>query len=250
MTIARLSTDCHFGILMQKDKKYILIVEDDASLASWISDYLTSQNFEVCVSNRGDLAIEMIQSESPDLVLLDINLPVKDGYDVCREVRRFYQQPILMMTARDDEMDEVLGLELGADDYITKPIRARALLARIRSLLRRTESNLEQSDSDTQLNFGHFSINSQSRWVKISDEIIDISSNEFDVLWILARHAGEIVSRDSLTKELRGFEYDGFDRSTDILVSRLRKKLETDSSTQKRIKTIWGKGYLFSPDQW
>jgi DNA-binding response OmpR family regulator len=235
---------------MNSNKKYILVVEDDASLASWITDYLISQNFEVCISDRGDLAIEMIRSESPDLVLLDINLPVKDGFDICREVRQFYQNPILMMTARDDELDEVLGLELGADDYITKPIRARTLLARIKNLLRRTESDLNSNDCKTLLKFGQFSINAKSRCVKVESEVIDISSNEFDVLWILTSHAGEIVSRDSLTKQLRGFEYDGFDRSSDILVSRLRKKLGTDSSDQQRIKTIWGKGYLFSPEQW
>lgn len=241
-------------------KKSILIVEDDESLANWLADYLASQNFEVCVANRGDYALELIQVENPDLVLLDINLPIKDGFDICREARVFYSRPILMMTARDEELDEVLGLELGANDYITKPIRARALLARIKSLLRRSEiTNEPLVDSDSQdfgalnfesLNFGSLKIDKHSRTTKIENKVINISSNEFNVLWILASQAGSIVSRESLIQELRGIEYDGFDRSTDILVSRLRKKLGTESSLQQRIKTIWGKGYLFSPEPW
>ncbi len=236
-------------------KKSILIVEDDESLANWLADYLASQNFEVCVANRGDYALELIQAENPDLVLLDINLPIKDGFDICREARVFYSRPILMMTARDEELDEVLGLELGANDYITKPVRARALLARIKSLLRRSEITNEPSvGSDGlnfgSLNFGSLKIDKHSRTTKIENKTINISSNEFNVLWILASQAGSIVSRESLIQELRGIEYDGFDRSTDILVSRLRKKLGTESSLEQRIKTIWGKGYLFSPEPW
>ncbi len=227
-----------------------MIVEDDASLAEWIADYLTSQNYDVSVSNRGDEAVHLIQSDNPDLVLLDINLPVKDGFDICREVRKFYHHPILMMTARNEEMDEVLGLELGADDYILKPIRPRALLARIKALLRRIEIDGNDNQSSDNLTFGNFSINYSSRTTLFKGHSIPVSSNEFEVLWILANHAGTIVSRKSLIKELRGIEYDGFDRSTDILISRLRKKLDDNPSEPYRIKTVWGKGYLFSPDAW
>ncbi len=231
------------------DKPHILVVEDDTSLAEWIIDYLASQGFSVSFANRGDTAIELIQSDSPDLVLLDINLPKKDGFDICREVRSFYHKPILMMTARDDEMDEVLGLELGADDYITKPLRARALLARVRRLLRRKSSEEPTNSNSDILTIGQVRIDRKSRTTKIADQVINISSNEFEVLWLLAQHAGEVVSREFLIQQLRGIEYDGFDRSTDILVSRIRKKLGNDSSGQQRIKTIWGKGYLFSVAQ-
>lgn len=231
------------------DQPHLLVVEDDASLAEWIIDYLTSQGFSVSFANRGDTAIELIRSDSPDLVLLDINLPKKDGFDICREVRSFYHKPILMMTARDEEMDEVLGLELGADDYITKPLRARALLARIRSLLRRNVSETKTSRESEVISIGQVSIDRKSRTTKIAEQIISISSNEFEVLWLLAQHAGEVVSREYLIQQLRGIEYDGFDRSTDILISRIRKKLGNDSSGQQRIKTIWGKGYLFSIEQ-
>jgi two-component system OmpR family response regulator/two-component system response regulator RstA len=231
-------------------RKSILIVEDDESLASWIADYLDSHNFDVCVANRGDYALELIEVENPDLVLLDINLPVKDGFDICREARVFYSRPILMMTARDEEFDEVLGLELGADDYITKPIRARALLARIKGLLRRSKASKEVPENNDCLVFGNLTIDRHSRTTKLKDKVINISSNEFNVLWILASQSGSIVSRESLIKELRGIEYDGFDRSTDILVSRLRKKLGAHVSSEQCIKTIWGKGYLFSPEPW
>jgi len=236
--------------MSNEPKKYILVVEDDDSLASWIADYLADQNFLVGVSNRGDQAVELIKSDIPDLVLLDINLPAKDGFDVCREVRPFYHNPILIMTARDDEFDEVLGLELGADDYITKPIRARVLLARIKSLLRRNEPQSSKKHNSERLIFGRLTIDQKSRSVRFDDILIEISSNEFNILWILANQAGEIVSRDSLIKELRGIEYDGFDRSTDILVSRLRKKLSLKLESQQIIKTVWGKGYLFSPETW
>ena len=225
------------------------MVEDDSSLASWIADYLTSHNFQVAVADRGDHAVELIRDDSPDLVLLDINLPVKDGFEICKEVRSYYNNPILMMTARDDELDEVLGLELGADDYITKPIRARVLLARIKSLLRRIEPERINTANKDLLSFGSLSIDLKSRTAKLDKVGLELSSNEFNVLWILASQAGEIVSRESLVKELRGIEYDGFDRSTDILVSRLRKKLNSEESEQQRIKTIWGKGYLFSPNE-
>ena len=230
----------------ENDLPHLLVVEDDPSLAEWIIDYLGSQGFFVSFANRGDTAIELIQSDSPDLVLLDINLPKKDGFDICREVRKYYHKPILMMTARDDEMDEVLGLELGADDYITKPLRARALLARVRSLLRRNSSDGAESKPSDIITAGQVSIDRKARSTRIADKVINISSNEFEVLWLLAQHAGEVVSREFLIQQLRGIEYDGFDRSTDILVSRLRKKLGNNQSGQQRIKTVWGKGYLLS----
>ena len=234
--------------MSDNSEKYILIVEDDESLASWIADYLTDQNYSVGISNSGDQAVALIKSDNPDLVLLDINLPAKDGFEVCREVRHFYHNPILIMTARDDEFDEVLGLELGADDYITKPIRARVLLARIKNLLRRNDAAIKEQQPANELTFGRLTINQKSRSVLFNGSPLEVSSNEFNVLWILASRAGEIVSRDSLIQSLRGIEYDGFDRSTDILVSRLRKKLSAELESQQIIKTVWGKGYLFSPD--
>ncbi|WP_370592195.1 response regulator [Reinekea sp. G2M2-21] len=230
--------------------KHIMLVEDDDSLAVWIGDYLTSQGYDVTVASNGIDAVTMIREDNPDLVVLDITLPGKDGFDVCREVRAFYAHPILMMTARIEETDEVLGLELGANDYVTKPVRPRALLARIKGLLKRDHPEPVIEDTDSQrLSFGQFSIDAYSRTTLLHGDVVGISSNEFDVLWYLATHAGQIVSRDELLKEVRGIDYDGFDRSIDVLVSRIRKKLGS-AQFPDRIKTIWGKGYLFVPDAW
>ena len=192
----------------------------------------------------------MIQEDNPDLVVLDITLPGQDGFEVCRAVRQFYSHPILMMTARIDETDEVLGLELGANDYVTKPVRPRALLARIKGLLKRdTSEPLAPADDGQRLQFGQFSIDAHSRTTLLQGDVVGISSNEFDVLWYLANRAGHIVSREELLKQVRGIDYDGFDRSMDVLVSRIPKKLGS-AQFPDRIKTIWGKAYLFVTDAW
>lgn len=233
------------------DKQHILVVEDDASLAEWISDYLIQHNFQVSVANRGDCAVELIKADCPDLVLLDIMLPEKNGFDVCKEVRAYYPRPILMMTACTDEADEVLGLELGADDYLAKPVKPRILLARIKALLRRNTNGDENFTGDKHSrSFGRLNIDAQSKTVTLAGEVIGLSVNEFDVLWLLASQAGEVISRTELVSQLRGIDYDGFDRSIDIRISRLRKKLLDDPSQPYRIKTVWGKGYLFASDAW
>jgi DNA-binding response OmpR family regulator len=232
-------------------RTHIMLVEDDMSLAEWFSDYLTEQGYLVTLVNRGDMAVELIKTDTPDFVVLDIMLPVKDGFDVCREVRSFYHGPILMMTARDQEMDEVLGLELGADDYVTKPVKPRVLLSRIKALLRRSNNQNDlASVSENQIQLGQFNIDANSRTTILNGESVAISSNEFDVLWHLAQSAGQVVNRAELVQQLRGIDYDGFDRSIDIIVSRLRKKLGDDATNPYRIKTIWGKGYLLVADAW
>ena len=234
---------------------HVLLVEDDIALAEWIEDYLIARGFKVTTCHRGDEAVDLIKQLNPDIVLLDGMLPGLDGLDVCKTVRPDFVNPIIMITARDEEIDEVLGLEMGADDYITKPVRARVLLARIRGLIRRNElSNQQASDpiepDSSQLQFSGLIINEQARSVSLDGGDIQLSSNEFDVLWFLAQKAGQVVSRDELVSHLRGFDYDGFDRSIDLRISRLRKKLQDNSSEPFRIKTIWGKGYLFAKDVW
>ncbi|MBL4631663.1 MAG: winged helix-turn-helix domain-containing protein, partial [Paraglaciecola sp.] len=224
---------------------------DDMSLAEWFSDYLTEHGYLVTLVNRGDVAVDLIKTDNPELVVLDIMLPVKDGFDVCREVRSFYHGPILMMTARDHEMDEVLGLELGADDYVTKPVKPRVLLSRIKALLRRANTQNDNASLDeNHIQFGQFQIDANSRTTMLNGKSVAISSNEFDVLWYLAQSPGKVVSRSELVRQNRGIDYDGFDRSIDIIVSRLRKKLGDDASNPYRIKTIWGKGYLLVADAW
>jgi len=231
---------------MGNTPEHVLVVEDDASLSAWISDYLSDHGFQVSVANRGDIAVELIEADMPDIVLLDIMLPEKNGFDVCRDIRNFYPSPILMMTACTEEADEVLGLELGADDYLSKPIKPRVLLARIKALLRRG------TDSETLRTrvFGNLRIDMGSKSVSLEGNNVAISANEFDVLWLLASQAGKVISRTELVSRLRGIDYDGFDRSIDIRISRLRKKLNDDPDRPYKIKTVWGKGYLFASDAW
>jgi DNA-binding response OmpR family regulator len=226
---------------------HILLIEDDISLAEWIKDYLISHSYRFHHVNRGDLALQSIKSFQPDLVILDVMLPNKNGFDICREARSFYHHPILMLTACGDETDEVLGLELGATDYLSKPVRPRVLLARIKALLRREVADKVQAQT---LEFGLLKISFETRSAFLNGNSIPVTSNEFDVLWLLASQAGEVISREALVTQLRGIEYDGFDRSIDIRISRLRKKLHDNLAQPFRIKTIWAKGYLFAADAW
>lgn len=231
----------------------ILIVEDDIELAQWTSDYLQGKGYQTQITTSGLEAVSLIAKQAPDLVLLDGKLPDLDGLDVCRQARLSYRGPIIMLTARDEEIDEVLGLEVGADDYITKPVRARALLARIRGLLRRQQrlaNEVNQPTNSNQISLAGLSIDKDKRLVELNNCQINITSNEFNMLWILASNAGEVVSREQLVKALRGFDYDGFDRTIDLKVSRLRKKLGDNPNEPYLIKTIWGKGYLLVRAQW
>lgn len=229
-------------------KPTVLLVEDDARLAQLVQEYLASQGFHVDIEGRGDTAAERIRRQSPDLVILDLMLPGRDGLDVCRDVRADYGGPILILTAREDDMDQVAGLEIGADDYVKKPVEPRVLLARVRALLRRTGARAKVEA--TELRFGSLHVDPRSRRVHLDDEELDLTTTEYDLLHLLATHAGTILSRDDLFRRLRGIEYDGIDRSIDIAISRLRRKLEDDPSDPQRIRTVWRRGYLFAPDAW
>lgn len=231
---------------MDPESQHIMVVEDDTSLAEWIVDYLVSHGYLVTMANRGDKAVELIREDKPDLVVLDIMLPEKDGFEVCREVRQYFDNPILMLTARHEEVDEVRGLETGADDYLGKPVKPAVLLARIKVLLRRNQSMA----SESRRQFGQFFIDEVSRTVTLNNEAVPLSSHEFELLWLLASNAGTIMNRDELVSQMRGIDYDGFDRSIDISISRLRKKLSDNPGKPRRIKTIRGKGYLLATDAW
>ncbi|WP_205729257.1 response regulator [Ferrimonas aestuarii] len=224
---------------------HILVVEDDHSLAEWISDYLIEHGYSVSVASQGDYALTMIAEETPDLVLLDVMMPVKDGFEVCREARQFYQGPVLFMTACSEEGDEIMGLDVGADDYLTKPVRPKVLLARIKALLRRTSD----APAKELLKFDQLELDAVAKVVTVSGEKVDLHDNEFDLLWLLASRAGEVVSREELTQKLRGIEYDGLDRSIDIRASRLRRRLQEAPPQPYIIKTVRGKGYLFCEEQ-
>jgi DNA-binding response OmpR family regulator len=226
----------------------ILLVEDDLRLAELVSRYLSNQGFRMAIIGRGDQVAEYVERDNPDLVILDLGLPGEDGFTVCRQLRPGYTNPILILTARDNDIDHVLGLELGADDYVIKPVEPRVLLARIDVLLRR--SRPAPMPSGRLVRFGRLSINLSSRSVKFDGKSIPLSRNEFDLLAHLAAHPGEVQSREILFKTLYHRDYDGVDRMLDIRISRLRRKLDDDADNPERIKTIWGRGYLFVPDAW
>ena len=228
------------------ETSHVLLIEDDASLASWIAEYLITHGLQVSVATRGDTALEMIEQDMPDAVVLDLGLPAIDGLDVCRRARAFYSHPILMLTARDEDEQEIQGLESGADDYLTKPVRPRVLLARLRALLRR-DHNFVASDRHQ---IGELVVDVASRSVRLADVDIVLSTQEFDVLELLAAAAGQPVDRQTLVTRLRGIEYDTFDRSVDLAISRLRKKLGDSGDSPTRIKTVRGLGYLLVPDAW
>ncbi len=233
----------------------ILIVEDDERLADLTKEYLESNGLVVSVEPNGTHAIERIKNEKPDLVVLDLMLPGEDGLSICRKVRPSYNGPILMLTARTDDLDQVLGLEMGADDYMSKPVRPRVLLARIRALLRRIKEQPAAEaasvgasageEEQTRLVFNDLIVDKSMREAWLNDESIDLTSAEFDLLWLLASNAGNVLSREEIFTSLRGIEYDGQDRSIDVRVSRIRPKIGDDPVHPRRIKTVRSKGYLF-----
>tara|TARA_B100000614_G_scaffold192093_2_gene173086 strand:- start:7732 stop:8505 length:774 start_codon:yes stop_codon:yes gene_type:complete len=230
---------------VQDNPPTIMIVEDDERLADLTCEYLQSNGLQVTVVSDGEEAIRRIRSEQPDLVVLDLMLPGADGLTVCREVRGAYKNPILMLTARTDDMDQVLGLEMGADDYVAKPVKPRVLLARIRALLRRVETDSERDSSPSRLEFGVLVIDNSAREVTLRGQSVDLTSAEYDLLWLLASNAGTVLSRETIFEKLRGIQYDGQDRSIDVRISRIRPKVGDDPENPKRIKTVRSKGYLF-----
>ncbi|MFQ7899116.1 winged helix-turn-helix domain-containing protein [Pseudomonas sp.] len=230
---------------MEQETWRILIVEDDRRLAELTQEYLQGDGaFEVSIEADGARAVERIVSERPDLVVLDLMLPGEDGMSICRRAREQYDGPILMLTARADDLDQVLGLETGADDYVCKPVRPRLLLARIRALLRRRETP-EAAGSSKRLQFGPLVVDSALREAWLREKQIELTGAEFDLLWLLTSNAGRILSREEIFAQLRGIEYDGQDRSIDVRISRIRPKIGDDPEHPRLIKTVRGKGYLF-----
>ena len=223
----------------------VLLVEDDLRLAELVRTYLQGNGFRVVVEHRGDRVVEHLQSTAPDLVVLDLNLPGRDGFAVCKDLRAASTLPILIVTARDNDIDHVVGLELGADDYVVKPVEPRVLVARIHALLRRARA--ASPIEPRVLRFSELTINATARSVTIGGNEVALSGNEFDLLFYLACRAGEIQSRETLYLQLYKREYDGLDRTLDVRISHLRKKLAEAGGTD-RIRTVWGRGYLFSSD--
>ena len=226
------------------NKPTILLVEDDQELSDLTCDYLQNHSLRVSCEMDGAHAVSRIINEQPDLVILDIMLPNKDGFTICRELRPQYTGSILMLTARDEDIDQLLGLELGADDYVTKPVKPVLLLARIHSLLRRV--NLYQTAiTPISLNFGLLNIDMSCREVSFDKQRINLTTAEFDLFALLAKHVGTVLSREEISQHLRGIGYDGSNRTIDLRISRLRQKLDVYLVGQSLIKTVRGAGYLF-----
>ncbi len=233
----------------------VLLVEDDDRLSSLISEYLSGYDFSVEVVRRGDIAADAVRQHKPSVVILDLMLPVMNGLDVCRSIRTFSRIPILILTARTDTYDHVAGLEMGADDYVVKPIEPRVLVARVRALLRRSSVDSATSSSpaktrEESLKFGSLEISPLDRTVVWQGQPVELKTAEYNLLVILARAAGKVLSRDDILRQLRGIEFDGLDRSVDSGISRLRRRFSDTSHEPQKIKTIWGRGYLFSPSSW
>ena len=228
----------------------ILLVEDDLRLAELTARYLRQNDLTVAVESRGDRAIARFQQERPRIVLLDWMLPGKDGVTICRELRQIFQGPILIFTAKDSDIDQVIGLESGADDFLSKPVEPMVLLARIRALVRRLEIPQDAGEAIADIELGGLRISEASHRVWLDRREVLLTTREFELLLVLARQAGTILSRESLFKNLRGIDYDGLDRSIDGRISKLRKKLDDNALSPTRIKTVWGKGYLLVPDAW
>ena len=233
---------------MEQEAWQILIVEDDQRLAELTREYLESNGLHVAIEGNGAVAAQRIIDEQPDLVILDLMLPGEDGLSICRKVREHFNGPILILTARTDDTDQIQGLDLGADDYVCKPVRPRLLLARIQALLRRSEPEPSVPQKPRRLEFGPLVVDDALREAWLQGNGIELTSAEFDLLWLLVSNAGRILSREEIFTALRGIGYDGQDRSIDVRISRIRPKIGDDPDHPRLIKTIRSKGYLFVPE--
>ena len=224
----------------------VLIIDDDEKLCRLLSEYLKENGFQVLCLHDGADALKIVSRESPDMVILDIMLPGKDGLEVLREIRRDHAQPVIMLTAKGEETDRIVGLELGADDYMAKPFNPRELLARMKSVLRRSnQPKADAASSDLFIKAGGIVLNRARQTVTVEGEERDLSTAEFRILEVLMKNPNTVLSRDQLMTLARGRDFMAFDRSIDVHVSKLRAKVEDDPRTPVRIKTVWGTGYMF-----
>ncbi len=223
----------------------ILVVDDDLNICELLKLYLENEGYMVYVANDGQAAVDMFNEKSPDLVLLDIMLPKIDGWQVCREMRKTSSVPIIMLTAKGETFDKVLGLELGADDYVTKPFDSKEVMARIKAVLRRTKGESENSASEKKIvKYDKLEINIENYELKVDGKVIDTPPKELELIYHFASNPNRVYTRDQLLDEVWGFDYYGDSRTVDVHVKRLREKLE-GVSDKWSLKTVWGVGYKF-----
>lgn len=228
-------------------KTRALIIDDDEALAEMLSEYLEARDFEITARHRADLGLQVLSDENFDVVILDVMLPDQDGFEVCKRIRVDSNIPILMLTARGEETDRIVGLEIGADDYLPKPFSPRELLARLRAVLRRTRP--VRLASEGTLRFGRLEIDRDARVASIQGVRASLTSHQFELLLVLADNAGRVLSRDQLMQHLRGHATEAFDRSIDNHVSRIRAAIEDDPRHPRRLLTLRGAGYVFARSQ-
>jgi len=225
--------------------KSVLVIDDDEKLNKLLKDYLTKFGFKVATATHPDDGLELLERELPDIIILDIMLPNKDGFEVCKEIRKTHSVPILMLTARGEVTDRIVGLELGADDYLPKPYEPRELVARIQSILRRSKEILKAD----KIKIGSLVVDINKQTVRLSGTPIDLTTMEFEMLAIFVKNAGRVLTRDRIMNKTHEMDWEAFNRTVDVLVSRLRQKLGDDPKNPNLIKTVWGKGYKFIGDE-
>lgn len=226
---------------MSKEK--ILVVDDDVNICELLRLYIERDDYQVVIANDGEQAVEIFNREQPDLVLLDIMLPKMDGWQVCKEIRKTSNRPIIMLTAKGELFDKILGLELGADDYIIKPFEAKEVIARIHAVLRRTSTGQEK-EKIKEINWDKLSINLTNYELRVNGQYVDTPPKEMELLYYLANNPNKVFTRDQLLDKVWGFDYYGDSRTVDVHIKRLREKIN-GVSDQWSLKTVWGVGYKF-----
>ena len=230
---------------MQNNQKTVLIVDDEANICELIRLYVEKEGYRAVIANDGQRAVEKFRSAKPDIVLLDIMLPIKDGWQVCREMRTIDNTPIIMLTAKGETFDKVLGLELGADDYIVKPFEPKELIARMKAVLRRTAAQYNgEEDKEEELRFDGLTINQATYEIYLGDKKIEMPPKEFELLYFLAKNTNKVFTRDQLLDEIWGYEFFGDSRTVDVHIKRIREKIESENRNW-HLKTVWGVGYKF-----
>jgi DNA-binding response OmpR family regulator len=225
------------------NKGHVLIVDDEPGIIRLISMYLEREGFQTAGARTGGEALDLIQRNPPSLVVLDIMLPDIDGWEVCREIRKVSDVPIIMLTAREGDEDKIVGLEIGADDYVTKPFVPRELVARVKAILRRVRTTVPQDQASTVLDYGALTIDTAKREVRLDGEKLTLRAKEYDLLVELARRPGVVFTREKLLQDVWGYDFYGDSGTIDVHVRRLRAKLNDDSSNPRFIETVWGVGY-------
>jgi DNA-binding response OmpR family regulator len=230
----------------------LLLIDDDARLAAMVADYLRQSGYAVSHAADGEAGMLALAQLSPDLVILDLMLPDADGLDLCRRIKAQSPAAVLMLTAKGDPMDRVVGLEIGADDYLPKPFEPRELLARIRAVLRRGQAGAAAQPTQAQrppLRFGSLEIDPEARSVAVAGQLCELTSYQFDLLLVMAERAGRVLTREQIMEAVRGRELEAFDRSIDVHMGRIRQAIEADPKAPRRILTVRGVGYVFAKQQ-